>query len=61
MSLSESHKNKCGHEPCACTVDPGEHYCSEYCARVSPDATSGNLPGERQAGGPCHCGHPPCR
>lgn len=53
--------NKCMHELCRCVVDPGERYCGEYCARVHPETADGRVQGNPQAGGRCHCGHPPCR
>ncbi|HKU69381.1 MAG TPA: hypothetical protein VJQ51_00955 [Burkholderiales bacterium] len=54
------HENKCGHAACRCTVKPGEHFCSEYCAKASPAQISGTLPGERHSGDKCGCGHPAC-
>lgn len=57
----QGHLNKCGHAGCACEVQPGDHFCSEYCAKASPAQISGTLPGERHTGEKCRCGHPACR
>lgn len=57
----ESHLNKCGHAGCKCLIRPGEHFCSEYCAKASPEAISGTLPGERNPHSRCACGHAACK
>ncbi len=28
----EATAQKCAHENCTCSVDPGQKYCSSYCA-----------------------------
>jgi hypothetical protein len=58
--LDESHLNKCRHGKCDCLVQPGEHFCSEHCAKASPAAISGTLPGERDPQSQCECGHAAC-
>ncbi len=59
--LGSEHRNKCGHAGCDCVVGPGDHFCSTYCATASEAQVSGTLPGQRQQGGACQCGHPDCR
>ena len=45
---------KCAHPDCACTVQPGERYCSDYCVAQNS--------GEQAAADDdeCQCGHPEC-
>jgi hypothetical protein len=45
---------KCAHEPCTCTVEVGEQYCSHICKE---DATQGDF---SPTHGGCRCGHPEC-
>jgi hypothetical protein len=55
------HENKCGHATCKCTVKPGDHFCSDYCAKASSAQISGTLPAaERKEHEKCRCGHPAC-
>ena len=54
------HLNKCGHAGCECLIQPGEHFCSEYCAKASPAAISGTLPGGERTHSKCECGHAAC-
>ena len=61
QGLSDAHRNKCGHEGCACLVAPSEHYCSEHCATASKANVSGTLPGQAATGGACRCGHDACK
>ncbi len=48
---------KCAHAGCACTVETGERYCSEYCLvqaeRSDDDALAADGDG-------CTCGHAEC-
>ena len=60
-TLDERHLNKCGHAGCQCLVRPSEHFCSEYCAKTSPEAISGTLPGRTgEFHSKCECGHAAC-
>ena len=60
--IGQEHMSKCGHQGCACTVEPSQGYCSDYCARASGADTSNELPGgHSQGGGGCQCGHPACQ
>jgi len=43
---------KCAHEPCTCTVEVGEQYCSHACKE---EATQQNL-----SPSGCRCGHSSC-
>jgi hypothetical protein len=44
---------KCAHALCICTVEPGEQYCSDYCAfQANADKAA--------ADEECNCGHPEC-
>ncbi|HWI14128.1 MAG TPA: hypothetical protein VNT02_07720 [Burkholderiales bacterium] len=61
QGLGNQHRNKCGHEGCACLIAPSDHFCSDYCAGASKAAISGTMPGQRQQGGPCKCGHSECQ
>jgi hypothetical protein len=61
QGLGNEHRNKCGHEGCACLIAPSDHFCSEHCATASASQISGTLPGKRQEGGRCACGHPDCQ
>lgn len=56
----DQHLTECGHVDCHCMIDPSQHFCSDYCAKSSPAAISGTLPGERHTGEKCRCGHPDC-
>ena len=53
-------KSKCAHGACSCLVDPGQSYCSDACAQASKGNTAAELPGGKQAGSGCACGHPGC-
>jgi hypothetical protein len=44
---------KCAHSDCHCTVEPGEQYCSDYCASM----VNGD---QAAADDDCNCGHPEC-
>ena len=52
MNIQQA-KDKCAHAACACTVEPGQLYCSTYCAEAaaSPDSAVHAV---------CRCGHPDC-
>jgi hypothetical protein len=60
QGLAPEHKTKCGHQGCACMVEPSQSYCSEYCARETKGAGSANLPGGTHQDSGCRCGHPEC-
>ena len=57
--VGREHMIKCGHESCVCVVEPGQAFCSDYCASASPKGGSYNVPGKRDTG-QCKCGHPDC-
>ena len=50
---------KCAHAGCACTVEAGEQYCSEYCLvqaeRTDDDARAADADDDG-----CTCGHAEC-
>ena len=52
--LAKSHLNKCSHEGCVCTVEPGKSYCSKYCEEAGSGARKAH------AGHACECGHDAC-
>jgi hypothetical protein len=60
QGLGREHLIKCGHASCSCVVEPGKAFCSDFCAKASPEATSYSLPGKRDTG-ECKCGHPDCK
>lgn len=43
---------KCAHEPCTCSVEPAEAYCSHLCKE---EATQQDL-----SPSGCRCSHPEC-
>lgn len=53
-STDTKRSDKCAHESCACSVEPGVAYCSEHCAQVSRNASTSSQHGQ------CGCGHPAC-
>jgi hypothetical protein len=57
--MGREHLNKCGHEGCACMVEPSQSYCSEHCSRASSANTSAELPGHEHDLR-CRCGHAEC-
>jgi hypothetical protein len=60
--MGQQHMNKCGHAGCSCTVEPGQTYCSDHCAKQASANTSAELPGGKpQHGAGCQCGHPGCQ
>lgn len=44
----------CAYEPCTCTVEAGEQYCSHVCEE---DASGGDVPAMH---GRCRCSHSEC-
>jgi hypothetical protein len=48
---------KCAHAGCACTVEVGEQYCSEYCLVQAERTDPGALADD---GDGCTCGHADC-
>jgi hypothetical protein len=47
---------KCAHEPCTCTVEVGEQYCSRAC-KEDANGTGGEI---ETAHGACRCRHSEC-
>jgi hypothetical protein len=45
--------SKCAHGGCTCTVEPGDQYCSDYCAAMA----NGDKAADDDA---CNCGHAEC-
>jgi hypothetical protein len=48
--MAENEMNPCAHEPCQCTVPPGQKYCSDFCKDAGADEVEIA----------CECNHPPC-
>ncbi|MES1982660.1 MAG: hypothetical protein V4443_09295 [Pseudomonadota bacterium] len=46
----------CAHPACACIVEAGHEYCSEYCNNAADQ--SGTM--EEEMENACGCGHPQC-
>ena len=61
QDFGREHKIKCGHQGCACVVEPSQSYCSDYCARETTSTGSYNLPGGQHHDQRCRCGHPDCK
>jgi len=50
---------KCAHAGCACTVETGEQYCSEYCLVQAERTDDAALAADGDDAG-CTCGHAEC-
>lgn len=50
---------KCAHAGCACTVESGEQYCSEYCLVQAERSDDDALAADGDDDG-CTCGHAEC-
>ena len=50
---------KCAHAGCACTVESGERYCSEYCLIQAERTDDDALAADGDDDG-CTCGHAEC-
>lgn len=50
---------KCAHAGCACTVEAGERYCSEYCLVQAERTDDAALAADADDDG-CTCGHGEC-
>lgn len=43
---------KCAYEPCTCTIEVGEQYCSRFCKEEASQ--------QALSSGGCRCGHSAC-
>ena len=50
---------KCAHAGCACTVEAGERFCSEYCLVQAERTDDDALAADGDDAG-CTCGHAEC-